>query len=383
MIAYANYFTDARIKNYVDALLRNGFEVDVFALGGRDATDKAGLRVFSLMEKHLGSSPLGLVVSQLWFILKAAVVVGCRFMQRRYRVVHVHNMPDAIVFCALVPKLGGARVILDVHDTLPEAYATKFDLRLSHPLIKALRWEELWSARFANEVIATNTLHKEVLCEHGIPEDKIDIIMNLGNERLFRPGATRRTNDRLTLAYHGTIAERLGLDLILRAVALAREDCPGVQLLLIGDGDFLPTVRTLIDELDLADCVTVIGFVPVEELPQHLANVDIGIVGNRSYTEAKRNYMLPVKMLEYAAMEIPTITPRLRIIREYFDDDNALFYAPDDVEDMASQIVRACRETDLIETLKRHLRTFNQRYNWSASEAEYLQIVSRLLESRA
>lgn len=383
MIAYATYDTDARIKNYVDALLKNDFEVDIFALGGSSGDDTPGLRVFSIMEKHSGSHPLGYVLSQMWFAMKVTLVVSWQFVRRRYRLVHVHNMPDLIVFCALVPKLGGARIILDVHDTMPEAYATKFDLRLNHPLMTLLRWEELCSARFVDEVIATNALHKEVLCAHGIARDKIDIIMNLGNERLFQPVTRRATHDGLILAYHGTIAERLGVDLILRALDLARPECQGVRLLLIGDGEFLPAIRTLVKNSDLAECVDIMGFIPVEELPSHLAQVDVGIVGNRAYTEAKQNYMLPVKMLEYAAMEIPTIAPRLRIISQYFDEQSALFYRPDDVEDMAQQIIQVCGDRELLDEVRQHLRLFNQRYNWSAMENDYLEIVARLLGSHA
>jgi len=156
-----------------------------------------------------------------------------------------------------------------------------------------------------------------------------------------------------------------------------------VRLLLIGEGDFLPTVEALVREWDLGDRVQCMGFVPVEELPAYLARADVGIVGNRGYTEARQNYMLPVKMLEYAAMEIPTIAPRLRVIRHYFDEESAIFYRPDDAGDMARRIVEAHRRPELIANVKRHLRTFNRRHNWSAMERKYLDIVAARPGARA
>ena len=122
MIAYANYYTDARIKNYVDALVKNGFEVDVFALGSSEEEHPPGVRVYSLSEKHAGGGVAGLVLAQASFFARVTFLVGRHHLRRRYRLVHVHNMPDAIVFCGLVPKLAGAGLILDVHDTMPEAY---------------------------------------------------------------------------------------------------------------------------------------------------------------------------------------------------------------------------------------------------------------------
>ena len=247
MIAYAKYFTDARIKNYVGALLRDGYEVDVFALG-EPGPVVPGLRVFRLMSKVSSTSALRYAISQLWFLLIGALRVGLASVRRHYAVVHVHNMPDYIVFAAVIPKLMGAKVILDVHDTMPEAYATKFSLSLSHPMIRLIRLEERVSAAFADHVITTNDLHKEALTDHGIPADKISIVMNVGDGRIFYPPPQLPRHCGLTLGYHGTIAERLGPDLILQAIRQVRDSCPNLRLILVGNGEYLPTIRRMIAE---------------------------------------------------------------------------------------------------------------------------------------
>jgi glycosyltransferase involved in cell wall biosynthesis len=381
MIAYANYYTDARIKNYVDALLKTGYEVDVFALGNSEPT-RPGLRVFCLMPKIWSGNVLPYILSQCWFLLMVVFRAGAAFFRRRYRVVHVHNMPDFIIFGALIPKIFGAKVILDVHDTMPEAYATKFDLPLSHILVKLLRFEERLSAAFADHVITTNDFHKEALVEHGIPASKISITMNVGNENIFRPQISVYKGDGLVLAYHGTVAERLGLNLILEAIRLARPDCPQLRFILIGDGDYMPTIRTLIAEYHLSDIVSLEGWVPVEDSPRYLSKAQVGIVGNRLSTEAKKNWMLPVKMLEYAAMEIPTIAPSLRVITHYFDKDSVFYYTPDDAEDMARCIVDIYQHPEKIEAAKLNLRNFNRQYNWGVMKGHYLKLVDDLQGNR-
>jgi glycosyltransferase involved in cell wall biosynthesis len=378
MVAYANYYTDARIKNYVGALIKRGYDIDVYALGSTVGEPQTGVRIFSVMQKYWGNNIVHYAFSQLWFALLVTLLVSWRFYKRKYCIIHVHNIPNFLVFTALIPRLGGAKVILDIHDTMPEAYATKFELPLDHPLVGLFRLEERLSAWFAHQVITTNELHKEVLCSHGIPKNKIEVILNVGNERLFHPFKHGEQHDGLTLVYHGTIAERLGIDLILKGMDLAIRECPSLRLLLIGEGDFLPTVKTLVKELELTDKVQITGFIPVEELPIYLAKGDVGVVGNRKYTEEKQNYMLPVKMLEYAAMEIPTIAPRLRIISHYFDEGSAIFYTPDDPEDMARKIVEVCRNRKVLDNVKDRLRAFNQVYNWPIMERKYLDLVVHL-----
>jgi len=376
MVAYANYFTDARIKNYVEALLKAGHEVDVFALGKPEPA-RLGLRVFCLMSKTWSKSTLPYVLSQLAFFMLAMWRVSQALGRRRYSLVHVHNMPDFIVFVALLPKLSGAKVILDVHDTMPETYATKFNLSLSHPLIALLRLEERISAAFADAVITTNDLHREALMGHGISADKISIVMNVGNDALFRPQVKRETVGPLTLAYHGTIAARLGVDLILEAIHLCISRCPELRFVLIGDGDYMPSIKQLIVQLDLTKVVSLSGFVPVECLPERLARVDVGIVGLGRNYELHRNWGLPVKMLEYAAMEIPTIAPRLRVIAHYFDDTNAILYRPDDVADMARCIQEVYLHRDKLERLKEGLRGFNQQYSWPIMEKRYFDLINQ------
>src|SRR5260370_11251267 len=120
MVAYANYFTDARIKNYVDALLGIGYEVDVFALGRPDV--RPGLRMYSLMAKVWSENPMLYLISQVWFFILATVLVTQGFFRRRYSLIHVHNIPDFLVFVGFLPRWLGVKVILDVHDTMPESF---------------------------------------------------------------------------------------------------------------------------------------------------------------------------------------------------------------------------------------------------------------------
>ncbi len=384
MIAYANYYTDARIKNYVQALVRQGYEVDIFALGQRgvdETTAPAGVRVFAVMDKYWGDSALHYALVQVWFAIRVALWVAWRSLSHSYGLIHVHNMPDFLVFSAIAPKLLGVPVILDVHDTTPEVYATKFDVALEHPLIALLRWQERLSAAFADQVITSNALQKRVLCSHGLPADKIEVILNVGNEAFFKPAPPRPPSTELRLVYHGTIAERLGLDVILQAIHLASQDCPALSFLLIGDGDYLPTVKRLIPAWGLSDRVQLLGFIPVEKLAAYLSQADVGIVGTKSANEAKHNYCLPVKMLEYAAMEMPTIAPNLDVIRYYFDDDSAFFYAADDPVALADRIRDVYHHRELLPGVRQHLRSFNQSHNWAAMEDLYLAIIARLTHS--
>src|SRR5687767_9622407 len=88
-----------------------------------------GVDVMRLPLKRRRGGMLGYVAQYGAFIAMAFAVLAARSLTRRYDVVYVHNMPDVLVLSALVPKLLGAKVILDLHDPMPELMMSIFGLR--------------------------------------------------------------------------------------------------------------------------------------------------------------------------------------------------------------------------------------------------------------
>jgi glycosyltransferase involved in cell wall biosynthesis len=288
-------------------------------------------------------------------------------------------MPNFIVFSALVPRVFGARVILDLHDTMPELFLAKFGITERHPLYRILVWEERLSACIAHTVVATHMLHKQIFMKHGIPESKIRVIMNLANPTFFHRGGTVRESARsgFRFIYHGTITRRLGLDIALKAFKQATDVYPHISFTIIGDGDALADLLTLSDSLELGDRVTFFRrFLPVEELTPHIQQADAGIVSNRS--DPATDFMLPVKLLEYVYMRIPCIAARTPAMLHYFDESMIMMFAPGDVDDLARCMVRLSTDPSLRESLVSSAERFNREHNWESEQQNYLEILNEL-----
>ncbi len=158
----------------------------------------------------------------------------------RFRTVQVHNLPDFLVFCALVPRLGGTPIILDLHDLTPELYAARAGVGMDHWLVRAVAWQERVSCRFADHVITVTDGWRDRLVQRGMSRDDVSVVMNVADSRLFRPDpalAPARNGEGFHLIYHGTFTHRYGVDLIIDAVDRVREDIPGIQLTLLGAGE--------------------------------------------------------------------------------------------------------------------------------------------------
>jgi glycosyltransferase involved in cell wall biosynthesis len=379
MVAYAQYCHDARIKAYVQSLSRSGVSVDLLMVRepGKGGSERIGEnRIFYQTNQYRGDNPLQYAWSYFKFFLATVVRLSLLGLKERYTAVHVHNMPNVLVFAAIVPKLLGAKIVLDVHDLMPANYLAKFGGSSSRPMFKALIIEQWVSAVMADHVICADHLQKQFLeSECGIPADKLVAILNLPNEDIFRRVPRTESGGRFRLVYHGTIARRLGIDIMLRAVAKASKEVP-VHLSVYGSGDFLPDALRLSEELQLPDHVYFSkSFFPVEKIPEIVGGMDAGIIANRR-TLACERYMLPVKLLEYVYLGIPVIAPRLEIIQKYFDETMLRFYEPEDVDELARAIVALCRSDEERRRLTRSAATFYQKFSWQRQADEYVRLIA-------
>jgi glycosyltransferase involved in cell wall biosynthesis len=378
MLAYAHYINDARIKSYVRTLEDQGHRVDVIALRD-DESEIDVLRtgnIFYVMSKYQGQSTLMYVWSYLKFFLKSLFFLTFRSFRHRYDVVHVHNMPNVLVFAAIVPKMLGARVMLDIHDLMTANYMAKFSVGENDWPIKALKIEQRLSAMFADHVFCADHNQQDYLVEYcGVARQKITVLMNLPNVDMFMPVTTEKRDDVFRIVYHGTIAHRLGIDLIVRAVARVANRIP-VELWIYGSGDYLPEALELSSQLGLDGKVHFSRkFFPVEQIPQMVSGMDLGIIGNRRNLACDR-YMLPVKLLEYVYLGVPVVAPRLAVIARYFDDTMVRYYEPENLEQMADAIVELYQEREKREHLARTALMFYQDHNPQVQADRYLDLLT-------
>ncbi len=338
MIAYSSYVRDGRVKRHAEALAGRGDHIDVICLADAQLRSGNGVTTIGLeMPRYHGDSRAAYVRSYLGFFARATATAIRLNRVHRYDAVMVCSIPDAVVLCAAPLKALGSRVILDVHDTMPELYRDKFGGRRGALGARLLMLEERMSAWLADRVLAVHDLHRSRLESAGIPPRKIRVVLNSPDPRIFSRAPQRRGNGAgLTLVCHGTITRRLGLEVAFKALDLLGKENAGVRLQVIGRGDYLPQAKSLAAAMQLEDRVSFLNPVPIEQLPELLTQADVGLVPN--LPSAATHLMLPVKLLEYATLGVPAIAARLRTVEHHFGDNAVKFFEPGNPASLASAI---------------------------------------------
>jgi len=285
-------------------------------------------------------------------------------------------MPDFLVFTGIIPKLFGAKIILDLHDPMPELYSAMFEIKPGHPVIKVLKFFEKISIKFADLVLTPNIAFRKLFITRGCPDSKIKIIMNSPDEKIFNPGFIgsnhRGKDNKFVVMYHGAVVERHGLDLAVKAIYMLKDKIPGLLFKIYGEGNFLTGIKKLVKELNIENLVEINGLVIVDKIAEAIPGIDLGIIPNRINPFTQINF--PVRIFEYLIMNKPVLVPHTQGIRDYFGDDSIFYFNSGDAENLAEKIYEVYSNPQKCEAvLKKSLEVYTN-YRWQLQKKNLVEL---------
>lgn len=386
VLLYSYYPADPRPRRAAEAMVEAGAEVDLFCLRENSADARtetvAGVRVTRLPLAKKRGGKLAYITQYGRFIVASTIFLRRGLRRGPYDLVHVHNMPDMLVFAAADAKRRGARVLLDLHDPMPELMSTIYGLPADHWLVRLLLRIEKRSITFANHVVTPNITFRDLFASRSCPPEKISIVMNSPRQDIFNPdlldAASKIRSEEFRIMHHGSIVERHGVDLLVRAVALVRKRVPGVQLDIYGARTpFLDRVMAVAEEEGIADRVRYHGPKSQPEIAEAIRACDLGVVPNRRSSFTETNF--PTRLFEYLAMHRPVLAPPTRGILDYFGRDQLLYFHPDDIDDLAARIIWVHDHPEEVErTVKLGLEVY-RRHLWNEEKNGLLRRVAGML----
>lgn len=386
-ITYDYYPFDIRVRRMAEAATDAGYAMRVICL--RDQGEAAHEVCNGVLTDRLPFSrgfgrPLPLsVLSWLWFTMMAGAVVTWQHLRQPYDVIIAHNMPDFLVFAAIIPRLLGAKVVLDVQDVSPELMSAKSSGRLKRILFRLAAIQERVSTAFASHVITVGWPFEERLKSRGVPARKLFLTLNSADPRLFPaerrcppPSWAPGFEGPFIVMYYGTIAQRNGLDTAVRALALALPRAPRLRLDIMGRGEYLPEVKRLAEELGVGDHVRFSDPCPSENIVDFVLHGDVGIIPYRR--DGFAELVLPTKAYEQAWMQRPIIASDTVAIRSMFRIGSTLLCDPESPESFADALVNLYEHPELQRTLVERAFEDYAPYRWEQVSSEYQAYLAAL-----
>jgi glycosyltransferase involved in cell wall biosynthesis len=391
MIVMSQYPGDPRVRREAEALERRGISVDIVCFrnpGQSQIESFDGVTAYRVMAVRDKTSIVKYTLFSMSFGLIAFLKLLAMSFQRRYHLVQIHNMPDQLVFSAFFHRLFGIPVVLDLHDLMVELFESKWDERRSRIMLPLVKFIEKVSCGFANKLITTSTGFQDHLIERGIDPEKITLVLNSADNNIFyRPkkgpmARHARRGQVLTapsIVYHGTIAHRFGIHVLIEAVALLRDRGLNPTLRLHGkyDEDYQPVLESMISHFNLGDSVHLGGYLLHEDIRDLLYDMDIGVVPYLS--DSFMDLALSTKSFEYIAMELPVVASRVGSMTNLFSDSAMKYFTPDHVDDLADQIEFFCRTPEARDDFPAQADLEYAEIAWPVMESRYVDLIEELM----
>lgn len=391
MVTYSGYPEDERPRRAIDALREAGMTIDLICLGQGNSKKREisdGLNVLRVPMKHRRGGKLTYILQYGSFIFVSSLIFALRAFTRGYDLVYVHNMPDILVLSALVPKALGARVILDLHDPMPELMSTIYDLDKDSLSVRFIRAMEKWSISRTNLVLTVNLACKRIFAARSCRPEKILVVMNTPDCKIFpfhavqeQPSTQPDEAKPFVMMYHGTLVERNGLDLAVEALAIVREKIPTAELRVYGPSTpFLERVMELVQAKGLQDKVRYLGAKRLEDLPHEIEQCDVGIIPNQR--NAFTDINTPVRIFDFLANGKPAIAPCTAGIKDYFSEESLVFFESGNAADLAKKMEYAYTRRNELTAIVRNGQQIYLAHTWDQERQTLLGGVSKLLGAR-
>jgi glycosyltransferase involved in cell wall biosynthesis len=382
MLAYSFYESDMRILRYARTLAERGDVVDVIALR-REGTPAFevmdGVNVYRIQTRQRNERHwFDYLTRVARFMFASAFVLSRKHLSKSYDIIHVHSVPDFLVFAAFVPKLLGAKIILDIHDILPEFFASKFGTNKQSMKFKLLLLAEYVSVRFSDHVIIANDLWYERLLSRSAKAGRCTAIVNYPDSELFHPRKDPKLGDeKFRITYPGTLNDHQGLDIAIHAVGKIKDEMPDLEFHIYGEGPAKPALVDLSTQLGLSQVVIFHEFLPCDRIAEVMALSDLSVVPKRA-SSAFGNEAMSTKIMEFMSLGVPVIVSRTKVDSYYHDDSRVRFFESENSLDLANAILLLRRDPKLRELLATNASAYIRSNNWNEKKILYLQLVENL-----
>ena len=377
MIVQAAYPQDVRVRKEAQALLSRGHTVSVIALyhSGHPKQEVVdGVKVYRIGFPKKRSGIFRYMFEYASFFLLSFFKLNQLDLTEKFDVIHVNTLPDFLVFTSLIQKFKGRKIVLDLHEIMPEFFISKFGTSPGHPIIRLLLFLEKISLKFADEVITVNEPIKRIFLHRAIPGKPVTIIMNTISTSMLKENV-KQPHTGFNCVYHGTLTNIYSLDIAIKSFAKAREKCPDMYFHIFGGGESLPQLKQLTTALNMQKFVIFHSHIQHEHMLDALSEMDLAILATRK--DIFLNLSFSNKLAEYVFLKIPVISSDLDTTKVYFNDDHILFFEAGNVDDLSHKIEFAYANREHLRAMAASAYEHFKDFNWDVMAKRYIELIER------
>jgi glycosyltransferase involved in cell wall biosynthesis len=354
---------ERRIKNQAESSAKSGHYIKIIALG-KSANKLVGAQNGISIRRIITPFTKGGPLKFIHFNLKVFLVL----LFERLQIVHCHDLwtLPAVYFLRIIKKFN---IVYDAHE-----YYEGLEIFNRNRIRKKLWMLAEQIAIRKVEVLITVSEPIAGLYHKKYPHlQKIEVIRNLPQKESHSESTNHnilpKTTDKLII-FQGHFKPGRGLIKLIESMTLLDK----VHLVLIGGGEIENDIREKIAHFGLKNKVSLIGYIPTDQLITTTSRADLGVVLFEK-TSLNYTYALPNKFFEYIMAGIPILASNLDTFTEYLESYGlGMSVNPDNVEDIAQSIKLMLSDENKLKEWRDNARKASRILNWENESIKMNQI---------
>ncbi|RME01226.1 MAG: glycosyltransferase family 1 protein [Calditrichaeota bacterium] len=293
---------------------------------------------------------------------------------------------DAYVFSSMwLAKKMNIPVILEADSPVTYELRTFHKEYLTVP--RLLETIENYNLRQADAAVVVSNVLADYFARRRVRQDDYIVIPNGADTARFHPNISAaevrqrfHLNNNIVIGFIGSFHYWHGVENLIALFKPVLEQYERAKFLLVGEGGPLkPKLESYINTHQLSGRVCLTGHVPHDEVPKHIAAMDIVLA---PYPDLPFFYYSPVKVYEYMACGKPVVASELGQITEAIEHGVSGFLVkPGDIAGYLQHLFRLMESPKLRQKLgQKAAETAAANFAWAARGKQWAELCERVLE---
>ncbi|NVO18752.1 MAG: glycosyltransferase family 4 protein [Bacteroidetes bacterium] len=377
---------DIRVQNEALSLIKEGHEVHILSYNFSNKPKSElykGITIHRFrISEQIAKKSLGLIHLIPVFKLIWQYEVISILKKHKFEAVHIHDLP----LCFLTKKLKSkeVKVVADMHENYPYLVAEQkyMNTKIGRVIFSKQIWfkkEQIW-LEFADEIVCVAEEMKKRL-QNVISKDKNILVVpntysfhSFGQEQVENRELKERFKEKFIISYLGGFDEQRGINNLIKAFALMREQIPTAMLLLVGDGSIKGDLQELVRELKIEAITTFEGWQPSKYVDAYINISSVCIIPHIRSEQTDNSS--PNKLFQYMYASKPVVVSNcISLERIIMESGCGLVYEDKNVNELADKLLylyQNQRDAELMGQ-KGHDAVI-KKYNWDVTVFPLLRI---------
>lgn len=356
MVLERDFPSDIRVENEISAIRELGIEVHLacYTMTNKPSYEESnGLIIHRKpISKLVYKSSIGALRVPLYFNFWVRFIDDL-CIKTNYSAIHVHDLALAKPMHKIAKKHNLVS-ILDLHENWPfhlmeAAHTKKFIAKFFHNDNEWIKYEKSYTPLY-DQVITVVEEMEDRMKKIGVKNTSV--YQNVPDISQFdlNVDSGKPLNYPLELIYVGGVNENRGIQIPLKAISLLKNNKDKIRFKIIGDGDYLPTLKKIAKELKIEDQVKFFGWIKQNDAYEEIRKSDICLIPH--LRSVQTDCSSPNKMYQYFLMKKPVMSSDCNSIKRVVNENKSgVIYKDSSPQDFANALEKLLGHPDQLRTM--------------------------------